>query len=370
MKIKKFTAKDIKEGKRMVVEELGEDAVILSNRIFKDPNTSEELIEIVAALDESALKPRKEAVKEYSDTSTSNIRQISKAVGTHNNEIVLSELDSIKNMIAEIGDSIKFRNTASMGTSMSKLYKRMRTLDITEDQALRIVNRITSLGNINDYQEALFEARKLLVEGVEIGKTLQKSIKTNVVMFIGTTGSGKTATLVKLAIISKIVLGANSLIVSADTYKVGASEQLETYSSIASIPFRSSFSNNELSDIIKENSAKDFIFIDTTGISQKDKEQVEQLIETVKTVSPDFLYLTIPATISGLNANSVFEALSTIPIDGAIITKSDEAEAIGALVNSIKSYKIPISYITNGVKIPEDILPADRIILGKLSLKE
>ncbi len=353
MKIKKFIAKDIKEGKRLVIEELGEDA-----------------IEIVAALDETATKPKTKSTRVSQDLPISNIRQVSNAVGTHSNEIILGELDSIKNMIAEIGDSIKFRNTSSMGSSLSKLYKRMRSLDISEDQALRIVNRITSIGNITDYQEILFEARKILVEGIEIGKTLQKAIKTSVVMFVGTTGSGKTASLVKLAIISKIVLGANSLIVSADTYKVGASEQLETYSSIASIPYRSSFSNEELAAIIKENNNKDFIFVDTTGISQKDKEQVDQLIETVKIISPDVIYLTMPATVSGLNANSVLEALTSIPIDSIILTKTDEAEAMGALINSIKSYKVPISYITNGVKIPEDIQPADRSLLGKLSIKE
>lgn len=370
MKIKKYTAKDFKEGKRLVLEELGEDAVILSNRAFKDSETGEDRIEIVAALDEAVAKPQQVQPKESRDLPVSNIRQITKAVGTHSNELILSELDTLKNMISEIGDSIKFRNTAAMGSSVSKLYKRMRSLEIPDDQALRIVNRISAIVGLNDYQEAIYEARKILLEGLEIGKPLQKSVKSRLVMFIGTTGSGKTASLVKLAIISKIVLNANSLIVSADTYKVGASEQLETFASIAAIPFRSSFSNDDLTNIIKENSGKDFIFLDTTGVSQKDNEQVEQIIETIKLLNPDLVFLTLPATISSLTANSVLSAVKSIAVDSIILTKTDESESIGSLIQVIKSFKLPISYVTTGVKIPEDIQPADRIILGKLAISE
>jgi flagellar biosynthesis protein FlhF len=370
MKIKKFTANDIKEGKRQVVEELGPDAVILSNRIYKDPQTGEDAVEIVAAIDETIPKSKGTNLREKIEQPINSIKNLNKSIGTHSNELILGELDLIKNMLFEISDSIKFRNTASMGTIFSKLYKKLRTLEISEEQSLRIINRIISYGNITDIQEAVYEARKILIEGIEIGKPLQKNVKSQIIMFIGTTGSGKTASLVKLAIISKIISGASSIIISADTYKVGAAEQLETFSNIASIPFKSSFTNDDLKQIIKENHNNDYIFIDTTGFSQKDEEQLIQLSEMVKIVNPDLIYLTLPAVISELTANSVLNAVKSIPIDSIIITKTDEAETIGGLINVIKSNKIPVSYITNGIKIPEDIQPADRIILGKLSIKD
>jgi flagellar biosynthesis protein FlhF len=369
MKIKKFTAKDIKEGKRLVIEELGDDAVILSNRAIKDSN-GDDAVEIVAAIDETINKSKPFVQKDNFESPNALLNRMSKQHGTNNNEMIMGELDSIKSMISEIGDSIKYRNTASMGTLYSKLYKKMRQLEISDEQSLRVINRLTSIGNIKDYSEALFEARKVFIEGIEIGKTLQKGTKCRIVLFIGTTGSGKTASLVKLSIISKLVQNANSLIISADTYKVGASEQLETFSSIASIPFRAAFTTDDIVTIISENQSKDFIFVDTTGFSQKDAEQVAQISDIVKNISPDLIYITIPATISELNANSVLSALKSITIDSVIITKTDESETIGGLINVIRNYKLPISYITTGVKIPEDIQPADRVILGKLSIKE
>ncbi|MBX3042622.1 MAG: hypothetical protein KIT33_00860 [Candidatus Kapabacteria bacterium] len=370
MKIKKFIAKDIKEGKRLVIEELGDEAVILSNRVFKDPENGEELVEIVAAIDETVGKSKPSESKSVKDTQISNIRQMSKAIGSHSNELILNEIDTLKDMINQLADSIKFRNIASLGSHLSKLYKRLRNLEISDDQSLRIVNRISESGGVNDYREALYEARKILVEGIDIGKSLQKSAKSNIVLFIGTTGSGKTATLVKLAILSKIVQNANNLIVSADTYKVGASEQLETYASIASIPFRSAFTNDELKKIIDENQNKDFIFVDTTGFSQKNNEQIEQIHDLINTINPNVIYLTIPAVVSATTADSIFNGLKGITIDSVILTKADESESIANMIQTIKPNKVPISYITNGIKIPEDIQPADRVLLGKLSLLE
>ncbi|GAB1372963.1 flagellar biosynthesis protein FlhF [Candidatus Kapaibacterium sp.] len=367
MKIKKIIAKDIKEGKRRVLEELGEDAVILSNRAVKDADGSD-AVEIVAALDENSNKLKTAMIKEITDNTTQNISKTNKINIPHNNEILLQEIDNLKLMLLEINESIKYRNTSSMSPVYAKLYKKMRTLDINDDIALKVINRISGLGNLKDYDEVLFEARKILLENIEIDKTIQKGTKTKIILFTGTTGSGKTASLVKLAIISKIVQNANSLIISADTYKVGAAEQLETYASIASIQFKAAYTNEDLANIIQENLTKDFIFIDTTGFSQKDTEQLNQLNEIIKLAKPDYIYLTIPATISELHANSIFMALRNMTIDSVIITKTDESESIGSLINIIRNYKLPISYITNGIKIPEDILPADRVILGKLCL--
>ncbi|MDX9790320.1 MAG: hypothetical protein WC313_04065 [Candidatus Kapaibacterium sp.] len=369
MKIKKFTAKDIKEGKRLVIEELGEEAVILSNRVLKDSD-GEEFIEIVAALDDAGLKSKPQFGNEITETKSAVNRFTTKTQAQHGNEIILQEIDNLKEMISEIGDSIKFRNTASMSSALSKLYKKLRNVDINEELALRIVSRISVAGAVNDYDEAVFEARKILLDGIEISKPLQKTGKTKIVMLVGTTGSGKTATLVKLAIITKLVFNASNLIVSADNYKVGAGEQLETFSTIASIPFRAAYSPEDLRNILDEKDKRDFIFIDTTGFSQKNSEQLKSLNDYIKAASPDMIILTLPATVSGLHAASVLDKMKSVAIDSLIITKTDESESIASVLSIIREYKIPISYIANGVKIPEDIQPADKVILGKLSLKD
>ncbi len=372
MKIKKFTAKDIKEGKRLVFEELGDDAVILSNRTFKDSNGNV-AVEIVAAIDESINKEAaraKKVVKENVESTNVMMSRLSKQNVANNNEIIMGELDIIKTMISEISDNIKFKNLATLGNLYSLVYKKLRKLDINEEESLRIVNRLSNIGNIKEIDEAVYEARKILLEGIELGKTIQKSNKCRVILFVGTNGSGKTLTLVKLAIISKLIQNANSLIVSADSYKVGAAEQLETYSSIAGISYRTSYSNDELLKIISDNKTKDFIFVDSTGFTQKDKEQLSQITDLSKMIAPDIIYLTIPATISELNAKSVLSNLKSITIDGIIITKTDESETIASLLTAIKNYKLPISYLTSGVKIPDDIEPAEKVILGKLAIKD
>lgn len=367
MKIKKYIAKNITEGKRKIKEELGSEAVILSSRKVVKPS-GEELIEIVAAIDSNYVQKTpepKEIKKEQmiSKILKKNPVQSSNRITDDNVRKILKEFDALKKNMLEINDNVKYKYAATLGPIFGKLYKILRKQEIPEDIALKLIGSLNDSGMVNNLNSAIEQVKFSLRDYIKINLPLKKSHNTQKVFIFGGTGTGKTTALVRIGIISKLVLKAEVMLISADTYKVGGAEQLETYASISGIQYRSAYNSEEILQICDSESNKDFIMIDSTGRSHKEEDFIDELKEIINVVNPDHRFMVISATTGEETLREQLEKFKVFEPTGIILTKLDEAYSVGSILRVIKDY--PLTYITTGQKIPEDLEPASKDMIIK-----
>ncbi len=365
MKIKKYIAKNLSEGKLKIKDELGPEAVILSSRKVKKPDGTE-LIEIVAALDSNSDEYTR---KTDNPGKTKIVNQILKKNNFNQKSAksdeaysgLLREINSLKKDITEINDNVKYKYAASLGPVAGKAFKIMRKQEIPEDIALKLTGKIIESGATDNLLTALELIRYNLRDYIKIEKPLKKMSYTQKVMIFGGTGTGKTSSLIRIGIICKLVLKSELILISADTHKVGGAEQLETYASISGIPFRSVYNSEELTEITDSENNKDFILIDTRGSNHKNEEFIEELKDMAETAKPQHRFLVISAVTGEETLKEQLEKFSVLQPNGVILTKLDEAYSVGGILKIIKD--IPVTYITAGQRIPEDLEPASKELI-------
>lgn len=183
--------------------------------------------------------------------------------------------------------------------------------------------------------------------------------KPKVIFFIGPTGVGKTTTIAKVASRIKIVDRKEVALLTADTYRIAATEQLKTYASILEAPISVVYSVRELGEEITKVNNYDYVLVDTAGFSHKNDEQREEMKRLVESVDVEYekeVYLVLSATTKYNDLKDIADAYKGISNNYKLIfTKLDETSCYGNLYN-IKSYTgAEMSYVTDGQKVPEDL---------------
>ncbi len=222
------------------------------------------------------------------------------------------------------------------------------------------MGQLSAAGHNDKLREALEETRNLITDKIKIMPPLEKAKSRRIITFTGPTGAGKTLTLVKLAIVSKLVLKAEVLLVSTDTYKVGGSEQLQTFASIGGISFREVYSPDELKALLNNEINWDFIFIDTTGRNPEKEEHMEEIKAFLDVAQPDYNFLIQSATISKTSFSYFEKKFRNLKPNGLILTKADETPLFGGIVEALLNSSLPLAYIADGQKVPDDINPATK----------
>jgi flagellar biosynthesis protein FlhF len=184
---------------------------------------------------------------------------------------------------------------------------------------------------------------------------MKKTGGPTVVMFVGPTGVGKTTTLAKIAANYLLNQKKNVGLITADTYRIAAVEQLKTYAEILGIPVKVAYSPVDIRDAVSEYSDKDLVLIDTAGRSHNNKSQFEELKAMINASGADEVYLVMSATTSIRNCREILVAYDFIKDYKLIFTKTDEAPVLGIILNVRYLTGKRLSYITNGQNVPDDI---------------
>ncbi|KEY91142.1 flagellar biosynthesis protein [Candidatus Photodesmus blepharus] len=181
-----------------------------------------------------------------------------------------------------------------------------------------------------------------------------------IVALLGPTGVGKTTTIAKLATRAAMEYGSDNVaLVSTDTYRIGAYEQLSIYGKIMGSPVKIAKNSNELADIVYQLRNRRLILVDTAGMGQRDVRLSEQL-DTLIQESGEVIhsYLVLSATAQREVLQETIEHFRKIPLAGCIMTKLDESLGLGEFVSVIVQNALPVVYIANGQRVPEDIVLA------------
>jgi flagellar biosynthesis protein FlhF len=190
-----------------------------------------------------------------------------------------------------------------------------------------------------------------------------------VIALVGPTGVGKTTTIAKLAANAKLLDHRTVSLISADTFRVGAIHQLRTFAYIADLPLTVAYSPEELKDALYRAQGADLVIIDTVGRSPRDSEQVREVQAFIEAAQPAEVHLVMSATTKETDLVDVYEKFGVMPLHRLILTKLDETVAPGGLLNVMDRIRLPLSYVTTGQMVPDDIEQADALRLAQRMLE-
>lgn len=214
-----------------------------------------------------------------------------------------------------------------------------------------------------------------------LGETLGRLIKfagtlkmrknsPRIIALVGPTGVGKTTTTAKLAAMYALNRGNKVALVTMDIFRVGAVEQLKTYSRIMGIPLEVASTPKDLEKAIEKHSACDLIFIDTAGRSHKDKEKLDEMKNFLDNKIPIEVYLCLSATTKDRELEEILNRFRIFQISKVVFTKIDESESLGNMINLLMKDNLQIAYFTTGQRVPEDIEVATSAKLADMILRE
>lgn len=385
MKIKRYYAPDIRQAMKMVREEQGPDAVILSSKKVDGG------IEVVAAMDYEdsiagqqekvkGIQPGESASEEYekraqtvaadngqardaiaTDDEAAGGR-VAEAVNRHVEWLPDPRLDRVENEIADI-KSILVNQLAGFAWNnlnydsqlQVSILKELYSLGLIPDLAVEVSGRVK---NMQDSEAARRAALAMLADKIDIADGEVMSYG-GICALVGPTGVGKTTTIAKIASRFALRHGIDSVgMVTIDNHRVAAHEQLRTYGRIIGAPVRCVATKGELEQCLADMAGKKLVIIDTAGLSQYDTK----MDVMADMLNQDGWYirktLVLPATATYMVLDDVINKYRGYGINDVIITKLDEAPSIGAVLSAIITNRIAVSHICDGQQVPEDIRAA------------
>lgn len=382
MKVRFFTADSIQEAMAQVKNVLGRDAIILHTRTCRKGGFlgffSKEKVEVMAGIDmpiapvvEKKIQPLVEKLPVINNPARVPIeKKLETASPVIENEKFIAVQHELANMSKLLEKLLGKDGTKG---NMSALLKLLLHNDIDVQVAEAIIGKLpASRKNDEIISPAL---RKLIVEQIKMklqpiqGIVVPKSGR-KIVAFIGPTGVGKTTTIAKIAANFAIQDGYNVVLVTADTYRVSAVEQLKTYSDIMGIPIHVVYTGDELKKVLDANLDKQLILIDTAGRSPHNNEQLEELDKLLQIDDTIEKHLVLSTTTKYKDALDIVDKFSICSPDKVVFTKIDEARNIGTIINLLYQTQLPLSYVTNGQNVPDDIELVDPEKLAQLIFRD
>ena len=398
MTINKFYGKTEEEATEKARAEFGDNAVIMNVKEVKPKGLFRAFkgntYEVTAAMEEKEHPPAAPATRPQQNTKPvldainlvadekisipkvekkSEFPQMAGLEKKRMTEGVTDKVKERKNLEARL-DDLSDQLEESLGSSQKKtkgpsseelnfvriLYNTMLTNEVNEKYVNQILDEVEKfIRPGNNVDVILFNVYQKLILRFGQPKTIDVSgPKPRVYFFIGPTGVGKTTTIAKIASKYEVEYDKKVAFITADTYRIAATEQLQVYANILGAPMSIVYSKDELNDAIAKYADYDLIFVDTAGFSHKNEEQrsdVKKLIQGVDKKYKKEVYLVLSATTKYRDLVEIVDTYREISEYKLIFTKLDETTTYGNLLN-IKLYSdADLSYVTNGQNVPDDL---------------
>lgn len=423
MIIKKFQANTETEAIMLAKEDLGKDAIVMNIKTIKPKGMfkifRKTKVEVTAAVDEGNSQEQRQEKKQESRVTSQFNAQIDeklhpemKKESEESKEAreLEEKLNSLAMLLEQQIENQKKENQKSAGEkpvreasdsgkeagdkeqekkaehskqeeeisekdslknkSIDLIIEQLTSNEVSYTYAKQIMDEITSSGNIRTLEDMLSMVYQKII--LKIGEMKPISFseddkKPKVIFFVGPTGVGKTTTIAKLS--SKLLLEEKKKIVifTSDTYRIAAVEQIKTYANILSIPVEVVYEKKDLDTLLSKYKDYDYLLMDTAGRSHKNKEQVDDLKNLFDAFSEYSMmtYLVLSATTKYKDLKKITALYEDITDYNLIFTKLDETDAIGNILNIKLDTGRPLSYVSYGQNVPDDIEVMNPQIIAK-----
>ena len=288
-------------------------------------------------------------------------------------ESLENKLDSLSATLGNLVSKMQIKGDyrASYTPEIEALVLSMIENEVHEEFAHRVAREVAEIAEKQN-ASAVEVMEQILKQYLgEAAPIKLKRFKRQVILFAGPTGVGKTTSLAKLAAIYSINHHAKVGIVTTDTYRIAAVEQLKTYAEILELPISVAYTPDEVADCLKEHEDKDVVFIDTAGKSPNDRTLETEITQLIKHSQADEVHLVLSATTSFAGCLNVLNTYSFLRDFKLLFTKMDETDTWGTILNLKFLSDKPLSYMSSGQNVPDDIEVADmRKIIKRLIGRE
>jgi flagellar biosynthesis protein FlhF len=366
MQIKRFEAKDMTTALRMVKEELGSDAVILSARSKRKGkgffgSLRYAGVEVSAAVDSqlpATRKPLLQSGQEHHRRLAGGRIGKSRPRRQDNRAFRTGSASGVQAQKAA-GAVRKTSSSRKRIKAISSLYQHILLQEVDRSIASELIEEIKRIpdsediltgDNLKDHIGSLLEEMGMTVQSSRIRHGKQKMMA-----LIGTTGVGKTTTIAKLAAL-QVKQGKKSVgLITMDNYSIAAIHQLETYARIIGIPLEKATGSGGLQKAVNQFRDKNIIFIDTPGVNPKDRDQIQELNDCLARLGNIETHLVMSATTKEKDCIAITRAFKDCGHQQLVFTKLDESGSFGNIVNVLIHTRLPLSYLCCGRKVPNDL---------------
>ena len=401
MNLKTYQAKTMSDALAEVKQDLGRDAVILHARSFRKggllgiggrsmweitasrninvpartpsgeyvPSGPADDVAASAWLKPAAVRPGRSAVPQGGE------RQGVAAWSSPGSPGPLTEqVSELRTMVQSMCVQHGGTNGVALPASLMRLQTYLREQDVAPELATGLINELQmNLTGRELSDEGVLRSRILELIAGKISVARDEPISSavlrgRIIALIGPTGVGKTTTIAKLAANLKLHEGKRVGLVTIDTYRVAAIDQLKTYADIIEVPLRIVMTPPELRQAIYAMRGLDVVLIDTAGRSQNDQLRLNRLRSFLSAAEADEIHLVVAATANRRCATSIMERFMPLGVNRLIVTKLDEAGAFGVVLNVAAGCEAPLSYTAAGQEVPDDIAAAEAKKLAAMVL--
>jgi len=367
MRTEKIIVASLQEAVEELKKTYGDNAIVLSSRVVRRrrwrflPFFKTTLLEVTVGIPENESDFQREFEEKMK---------------------VYEELERLRSTLSEVMKSVKVQEEREQSRQVEeeegfslraqRVISRMIYRGVRKDIARKLVEEACGydieLGKLDfkeDVQESLMDSfeKNIVIEGERILEHTPK-----VLVLVGPTGVGKTTTIAKLSYLFKRA-GKRPGVITLDSYRVGAVEQLRAFIGIMELPFRVADSPEEFLRGLEEMESRDVILVDTAGRSHHDKLRLNELKLFLESFDAS-IYLTLSANLSELVMYEVIMQFGIFPIKGLVFSKLDETTYPGNVINVAYRTKLPILCFTTGQTVPDDIVMANYPYITKLMLEE
>ena len=283
-----------------------------------------------------------------------------------------AELDSVKTLMNQVIRRLEVPDmVAGYPEVLRQLYQGLTASGVEPELAADVISQAAAEHQGEDLsgESARQIVRELVARrlgpgrGVEVTKGARR-----VIALVGPTGVGKTTTLAKLAAHFALAQKRSVALVTADTYRIAAVEQLRTYGEIIGVPVEVIFTPQEVKSALARHEHRDVVFLDTAGRSHKNVMQMSELKGLLEAAKATEIHLVVSLTTNLREAREVLEHFLPTSYNRVLLTKLDESSSPGQVLNLAQYAKRPLSYVTTGQSVPDDMELAEPGRLSKLIL--
>ncbi len=400
MIIKKFQANTETEAIMLAKEELGKDAIVMNIKSVKPKGVykffSKPTVEITAAVDENVSYNNDKLISKIQEIQqVQQVQQVQQNIKPVSKDIILEEPEEVKTINKEETAIEKRLNNLQVlleqqintvvaekpadgkaPEEMSKnaacvqlIYNQLIKNEVDEKYANQIIAEIEKSlkkdATVDNVLASIYQ--KIILKLGQPRTITMEENKTKYIFFIGPTGVGKTTTIAKIASTLKLNNKAKVALVTSDTYRIAAVEQLRTYANILGIPIKVVYSEDEMQEVKEQYEGYDVVLVDTAGRAHTNKEQQEDIGHLIHSIPDEDreIYLVLSATTKYRDLVNITEVYSEITNYNLIFTKLDETSCIGNVLNIKMLTGAALSYTTWGQNVPDDIGKIDAQSIAK-----
>lgn len=384
MRIKRYEAPTIQEALMKVKKDLGPEAVILYTKTFRKGGMlglfGKPMAEITAGVDlnllddvakRKAAVPMTPPVVERSEVvvkkpTSAPVLSLAPPLSMGSMDPARAKVKALQRELNEmktssVANALRDLSQADASTLLSEGFSKIKkklTRQEVEDFLIQKIIRgmISEKIDPEVHEEVTQWVNRFVAGAVKVAPPSPAANFQKVLAFVGPTGVGKTTTLAKLAARFSLIERKKVAMVTADTYRIAATEQLKTYGRIMGIPVEVADSAEEISNILSKYKGMDLVLLDTAGRSPSSDEQLDELKNFIARSQADEIHLVLSATTKYFDMIRIIERFgAAVPINRMIFTKLDETRYYGAFLNLMNNFQIPLSYYATGQNVPDDL---------------